>query len=784
MEFDIMNTGIKNKYQVLHLLVLSIVLFNLSFPCYAQEIVRGKILSDTEENLPYASVVMLSSQDSTLLTHSVSDSLGLFSLQLNKVPQKFILRVTYIGYYPYEAEYSEKEVGNIKLRTNSQLLGEVVVSPSEVNRLSSHESYRFNPMKMKNYSTFLEALSLIPSLTVTGWRTLTASDGGSVLILLNGVKVEEKDLLVIDKGDISKVDVYRNPPARFISMGASMVINVITKKEIQGGNIFVDLTDAVTRLDGTNIFSAAYNVNKWRFSTTYDNVLSRSIYRQDEKLVYNYENKKYSKEKIGMESPWERKQHNFQFGVMKMWGNNLQLNATGKLSLYDELSNYQQKVISSEVDILKANSPSHIRWQSYAWDVYIAKRFGKKRELLFDFSGGLYKSQLNSSYIEEKLTGEKFFDEYSKVYGLKKSTTADLQYSHFFEKATLKFGIRDNFSTNDQELHIGEVAMPRKSFSSINILNIYSDASISIGKWQLYGSLGLQQVNFRNPKHNQSFSFFTFKPNARVYYTPSKGIGLFAFYHIDNITPSISMLTETPIYKDYKYVFVGNADLKPYLKHRFTAGGNFYNNYLTTAINLSYSFAQGAILPFFEKRESYIAETYKNLNSLADFLVAWQIKYMPLGNPKLSFSSWGNYVLGHIQNEGNKWDNNYLRYFFQIDYNIKNWHTMLMYQSASNYMQGLWLIKAPKATVAEVSYKTNFGLNIGIGGKYLFVKEYRSGQKTHPGAILQMDRWNISNQTANTIYLKLSYNFSFGKKIDMARQKINNTHSDTGLLTK
>lgn len=114
-----MNTGIKNKYQLLHLLVLSIVLFNVSFPSYAQEIVRGKILSDTEENLPYVSVVMLSSQDSTLLTHSVSDSLGLFSLQLNKVPHKFILRVTYIGYYPYEAEFSEKEVGNIKLKTNS-----------------------------------------------------------------------------------------------------------------------------------------------------------------------------------------------------------------------------------------------------------------------------------------------------------------------------------------------------------------------------------------------------------------------------------------------------------------------------------------------------------------------------------------------------------------------------------------------------------------------------------------------------------------------------------------
>lgn len=765
-------------------LLLYVLLNMTAIGLYAQETVRGRVISDTEGTLFNASVVMLSSQDSTMLAHSISDSLGCFSLDVNKLPQKYILRVTYIGYYPYEGEYYQNDVGDIKLKTNSQLLGEVVVKPSEMKRFASHDSYRLDPMKSKNYANFLESLSLIPSLTVTGWRTLTASDGGSVLILLNGVKVDEKELLVIDKGDVDHIDVYRNPPARFVSMGASMVIDVVTKNNVRGGNVFLDLTDAVTRLDGTNILSAAYNVDKWRFTTTYDNVLSRSTYRQDEKISYQFGDKTYSKEKTGVDSPWSKYQHNFKFGLMKMWDNALMMNVTGKVSLYNEQSDYLQKVVSSEADLLNAHSSSHTKWHSYVWDLYLSKKFGKERELLFDFSGSVYKSHLNSSYMEEQPTGEKLLDEFSLVDGLKRSFTADLQYSRFFEKTTWKLGVRDNFSTNDQDLRVEEFAVPKKSASTINMLDFYSDASVSVGKWQIYGSLGLQQVNSRSPQFNQYFSFFTFKPAARAYYTPSRNLWFFAFYNLDNIIPNISMLTETPIYRDNRYAFVGNSQLKPYLQHSLTTGGTFNNKYVTAAINLKYSFAKGAILPFFEAREEYIAETYKNLKYQSDFLIAWQLNYMPLGNPTLSLSSWGNYVLGNIENGDNRWKNNYLRYFFQIAYNVKHWSAMAMYQSASNYMQGLWLIKAPTATVAEINYKTNFGLSVGIGGKYLFSKEYRNGQKTHPDALLHIDRWNISKETANTIYLKLSYNFSFGKKFDAARQKITGDHSDTGILTK
>lgn len=769
-------------YSIQRLLILSLTLFCMSITIYSQEVVQGKIISDTDEILPYASVMILSSQDSALLTHSLADSLGYFSLKLDKLPDKYILRVTYIGYYPYQAEYDKNDVGNICLKANTQLLGEVIIRPNEMKSFASHDTYRLDPVKIKNYSTFLDALSLIPSLMVTGWRTLNASDGGAVLILLNGIKVDEKELLAIDKRSVERVDVYRDPPARFISMGASMAINVITKKNIRGGNVFVDCIDAVTRLDGTHILSAAYNIDKWRFTATYDNVLSQSIYRQDEKIFYSYGGKTYNKEKIGLESPWSSSQHNFKFGLMKIWDNNIQLNATGKVTLHDEQSEYLQQVISSESDLLKASSPTNTKWQSYAWDLYIAKKFDKKREILFDLSGSIYNSHLNSSYIEERITGENFFEENSNVYGLKKNITADLQYSRFFEKATLKLGVRDNFSINNQKLLIKGFALPSNSY--INTLDFYSDGSILLGKWKLYSGLGLKQVNFRSPNFNNYFSFFTFKPEVRAYYTHSKPLWFFVFYTIDNIIPNISMLTETPIYKDYKYAFIGNSQLKPYLKHSFTTGGSFFNKYLKISLNLGYSLAKNAIHPFFEERDTYIAETYKNLTSQSDFLVAWNFNYMPLGDPRLNLSSWGNYILGDIEHEGLNWKNNYLRYFFQMTYNVKHWSTMLMYQSASNYMQGLWLIKAPSATVAEISYKTSFGLNVGIGGKYLFTKEYKNGKKTHPDALLQLDRWNISSKTANTIYLKLSYNFSIGRKIDVMRQKINNTDSDIGILTK
>lgn len=768
------------KLQLKYLISFLVVV--MFFPIsYAQESVRGRVASSTEEYLPFASVAMLSVNDNIVVTAGVTDTLGYFDLKPNTIPHEYILRVSYLGYYPFEAKYSGSNVGEIILKENDTVLDELVVHPDEMQEFASHNSYRLDPIKSKNYSTFLESLAMIPTLRVTGWRTLSASNGGSVLILLNGVKVDEKDLIVIDKSDVDKVDVYQNPPARFASMGASMVINVITRKNLIGGNVSVDTNNAITRLDGVNILSAAYNINNWRFTAMYDNKLQGSEYMQDEKIQYKFKDVDYTKEKIGEKSPFRRYQNNFKLGLMKVWDSDLQFNATGGVSLFNEKEEYAQRVISNHSEELSAFFPSREKWHSYFLDLYLAKQFRKKHELLFNLTGTIFDTHLNTSYREDYQNGNPFFEQQSIIDGKKKSVNADIQYTYFADKATYKIGARDNLSFNKQYLTLDKISI---STSKFNTLNIYGDASARFGAWQLYGSIGLQQVNFDSPELNQSFSFFALKPDLRLYYIPSSKLWLFAFYRLDNITPSVSMLTETPILKDYYYAFEGNSRLKPYRKNNAIFGGTYQNKYVSATFNLNYSFAKDAILPYFEERDDFLVETYKNMPMQRDFLTAWQINVMPLGNPTLSLMSYGNYNRGVIEGPTESWSNNYLRYFFQVSVNTRWWSGMALYQSAGNSMRGQWLYKHPQATMAEVNYKTDFGLNIGIGGKYLFTKEYKDGQKTHPSALVQIDRWNRSKMTANTFYIKLSYNFSFGKSGKGKTQKLRNVDSDTGVLTK
>ena len=749
----------------------------------AQEHITGRVTNESGDPLISASVAVLNARDSSMLHTAVTDTLGFFDIKSNN-SEAFLLKVTYIGYYPYLRLHTSNRVGDITLKENSEVLNELVVKPEEMERFASHNSYRLDPDKSKNYATFLESLALIPELTVTGWRTLVASDGGSVLVLLNGVRVDEKELLVLDKGDVDKIEVYRNPPARFASMGASLVINIITLKNLRGGSVSADLTDAISPLDGNNIISAAYNINNWRFTAMYDDDMNGGQYRIDERISYDFKGKKYEKQKIGIDSPWRKLHHNFKLGLMKLWDNDLQLNATTTFTIHDEKADYRQKVISPEVSELTAYSPSHTKWKSYAFDIYLAKKTDRIHEFLFDLTGNLYVSNLRSSYFEENETGGRVFDETSEVDGTKKSLTGDLQYSRFWDNVTLKAGIRDNISLNNQSFQAGKVTNTIHSTSALNTFDLYSDVSTKFDKLELSGSLGLRQVNFRSPELDQVFSFFTIKPRLDVSYYPNNSLYFFLTYSADNLTPSISMLTETPILKDYKYAFVGNSGLKPYLQHSIWLGGSYNSKYLKAMLNFRYTYSKDGFTTFFEEREDFIAETYKNLSALSDFLIYWNFTYKPLGDPKLSISTFGNYLRGHIFYNGDKWSNDYLRYWFQIAYNVKHWSAMAMYQSSSNFMQGQWLIKAPTATVAEVNYKTDFGLNFGIGGRYLFVKEYLEGSKTHPDAIIYIDRWNISKQTANTIYLKLSYNFSFGKKLESRRQKLTNTDSDTGLLAR
>ena len=78
--------------------------------------IRGKVVDSTRAALPSATVMLLTTKDSTLVNFTVSDDLGLF--ELNSVPKaSYFLKVTFIGYKTYSMTVEPSAAALLELGT-------------------------------------------------------------------------------------------------------------------------------------------------------------------------------------------------------------------------------------------------------------------------------------------------------------------------------------------------------------------------------------------------------------------------------------------------------------------------------------------------------------------------------------------------------------------------------------------------------------------------------------------------------------------------------------------
>ena len=238
------------------------LIFN-SAVLHAQDsvVISARIVNAQAQPVERASISLYRQADQTLLGRTISDSTGLFVLKLPSecfVP--FRLKVSCIGYQTLEGAYHQTELGTLMLRDDVHQLQEVEVNASMVREFSSHSTYRIDLKKAKLFSNFLESLTLIPALSLDTSRELKATNGGEVIILINGVKSTQTALAALAAEDVKSVELYDTPPARFATAGIGALINVITKEKIRGGNLYIEANDAVTAGMGKIAWGINYTI--------------------------------------------------------------------------------------------------------------------------------------------------------------------------------------------------------------------------------------------------------------------------------------------------------------------------------------------------------------------------------------------------------------------------------------------------------------------------------------------------------------------------------------------
>jgi len=218
-------------------------------PLFSQGKISGKVF-DKKSGSPieYATVAVLNAKDSSIVTGTVSESNGSFSVKVAN--GRYLVRVSFMGYatffYPNILAINEKQssisLGKIMIEPNAVLINEVVVTSERTMVEYQLDKRVVNVDKniVSSGGTATDVLEQVPSVSVDNDGNVSLRGSSNVKVLINGRPYElmgndlETLLEQIPASTVESVEVITNPSAKYDPEGMSGIINIKLKDKTTG----------------------------------------------------------------------------------------------------------------------------------------------------------------------------------------------------------------------------------------------------------------------------------------------------------------------------------------------------------------------------------------------------------------------------------------------------------------------------------------------------------------------------------------------------------------------
>ena len=247
-------------------------------------VVTGTVIDDSNnEPLMFASVVLHSESDSTLVTGAITNEQGVFVIE--QVPAgKFYIAINYVGYprkevngisiNPREPVY---EMGTIRVEPGAALLSEVTVEATrELMEVGlDRRVINVDSELTATGGTALELMQNVPSVAVDFDGNVSLRGSSNVTILVDGRPSNltglsgSEALEQIPSNMIERIEVITNPSARYSPEGTSGIINIVLKKERRAGYNGMLSLNASTGNRYTGSLNLNYKTGRVNFFANY-----------------------------------------------------------------------------------------------------------------------------------------------------------------------------------------------------------------------------------------------------------------------------------------------------------------------------------------------------------------------------------------------------------------------------------------------------------------------------------------------------------------------------------
>jgi hypothetical protein len=194
---------------------------------------KGKVVDENNEPLAYANV-MLQKADSTYLSGTMTDTLGMFILTPD--PSASMLHVSFIGYETCIVPVKGTDLGTIKMNPDTEMLGKAVVKgylPKTVIKGDAFVTPVENSI-LAEAGSANDVLKKLPGVISKdgGYEVIGK---GTPIIYINGRLLRDNsELEQLSSRDIKSVDVVQNPGARYDAT-VKAVIRIQTVKRVGDG---------------------------------------------------------------------------------------------------------------------------------------------------------------------------------------------------------------------------------------------------------------------------------------------------------------------------------------------------------------------------------------------------------------------------------------------------------------------------------------------------------------------------------------------------------------------
>lgn len=740
--------------------------------------IQGHVLSSNDSTAVAGATCRLISEGK-LITGVAADAVGAFLLETN-LKTSLNLEVSMTGYSStdviIDAGSKNVNIGTIYL-DQGVTLDEVTVTGNQVVHSKGRTIVYPSSSDVRASST---SVSLFQKLPLPGLqanpinRTLSV-DGGSPVILINGVPSTMDDVNALQPKDIEKIEYSRFIPARYADSGKSGYVSIILKKRNDGGQFyawgrsavntaFVDGNVRASYHQGPSQFTLLYNPSWRNYQQVYDDV-TESLIGDDFKI--NLE--EHDRNPFNYQYHAIRLKYDFSPSAKTLFSATFSVtpNTNKRRTIAHTIDSEQGEYDNNSVSSNKALTPT--------LDLFLHQDFNDKNSLEVQVVGTLSSSDYrrDNNYIFADGTDASYI---MNVDSRRRSLISEVSYIHnFSDKTSLSAGYQNTVSHSKNTY----LSSDYKPILTENNNYAYVRLGQNVGKFYFSLSTGAKLFWIKNDLNKRNF--IRNISSAQVSWNINSKWNLQATFRYTPEIPSLSALTDYPQQTTPYLISNGNPDLKVAENFMYSIAADYTYKKFQASFRSNY----------FDIRNSVISDV-QYLGDDKFMSQSINAKYQRQFQNNLWLSIRDIYGFGarlyvslmNFWTAGTDWNHNLTSFSGGISvwwnkgpFTVSYWREI-----PGTYLSGHYKWKGENGDSLSFEWRPDKHWTVGASWMYMFDKKGTRYPSWDLSPVNPATRDRYIKNNGNMVVLSVSYTTDFGSIFRSARRNLNNSDNGSSLL--